>query len=86
MPRYNSEEEMVFAFDLPHKIGSICGPGCKQCGRKWTTNATGTLIPDNPFFILRKATANEWLNSTKRRGNTNPAIPYGAHFYVVSTD
>ena len=76
-------EDLVFGFDRPHEIGSVCrGRACPLCGGGYvqTLGGEGNRLPDEtPLFILAQATREQWLE----RGGVG-GCP--RHYYFVSTD
>src|SRR5208337_2310512 len=85
---------MIFAFDRPHREGSVCRFPCSQCGE--TANEPGTFsgrdaspvtaVQAPPLFIIRKATRQEWIEyaiASNAEGALECDAPY---FYEVSAD
>lgn len=82
--------EQVFGFHRPHRVGSICGPGCQQCGVATSMyNAEGEKVPRIPVFILRPATHAEYIASVIHGGGDPTDCPEPScdlYFYAVSMD
>lgn len=88
-----TEVPLVWGFERPHRLASVCGPGpCQQCNPGTvSTGVDGILINEPPpFFIVAEATKEDWRASAAARGSDmdNPLIdiPPNACFYFVRTD
>lgn len=80
---------MIFSFSEPHRIGSICGVPCDQCGEEESQllGTFGEELDPVPMFIIREATEEEWFNDVFAAGNTAPYHdPEAKYFYLVSVD
>lgn len=88
-------EDLVYGFDKPHRVGSICGVRCEQCG-SGNPNTVMTVmtgpgptgrIDTVPLFIHREANYEEYEKSViANGGGKNLSSPKIRHYYVVSTD
>lgn len=58
-----SDAPLVFGFARRHRVGSICGDPCEQCGGKTRMVMTGRLVESAPLFIVREATWEEYVAS-----------------------
>lgn len=80
---------MIFSFQYPHKIGSVCADPCEQCrvSRVVLLDATGIELPRLPLYIVRESTREQWITDCIANGGT---VPHCIHdlpfFYEVSTD
>jgi hypothetical protein len=79
-------EDLVFGFLYPHRVGTVCGFPCEQCGAKYLTDENGKRLPDTPLFIVAEATEEDWKASIKRRGGRNVPSRANTYFYVVRAD
>lgn len=84
---------LVFAFDNVHKVGTVCGVPCHQCGESEETigelsGINGAVLPPTPMLIVREASVEEWRESVLYGGGQ--AIPSAhldkRHFYVIAVD
>ncbi len=86
---------MVFRFDRPHKVGSICnGRLCPQCLMNRESASSRMLLfgdngeplpPEVPLYIVSEATEEQWRMMDD--GQRHDKEIYGEwYFYVVSTD
>ncbi len=78
-------DHVAFTFERPHRIGSVCGPGCEQCTPdSELTDRFGEAVPQQPMVILAEATREDWLRGLREVGGT-PGHGYG-YYYFISTD
>ncbi len=83
---------MIMSFDMPHTVGSICAPPCKQCGEFGTEVGYVTQedpsihLPPQPMYILRKATYQEWRDWCIQTGAKGTFGDQYEYYYEVSTD
>jgi hypothetical protein len=90
-PAPDLKNALVYGFETPHKIGSICGYPCPQCGDigngHWVvTNALGEEIPASPLMILAEATQEQWEQCVIAEGGLQSSPATLSYFYFVSTD
>ena len=85
---------LVYGLKRPHRVGSICGNPCEQCGGD-STVMTFPGMPAKyvdataPLFIVREATHEEYVASCEAlSGSVRGALakPGERYFYVVQTD
>jgi hypothetical protein len=81
------ESGLVFRFQKPHKVGTICGFPCSQCGGDdaIALDASGKRLPRVPFFIAGEATEDDWRKSVIANGGVGHHEP-GRHYYFVTVD
>ncbi len=78
--------DLVWAFDRQHKVGTICGLICEQCGSPIEMVGTnGETIPNTPLFIFAEATKEDWERSVRGAGG-NPVLDHKRYFYFVHAD
>ncbi len=81
---------LVYGLAKPHRIGSVCGNPCEQCGGgmlQMTGPGAMGLIEPIPLFILREATHQEYVASAKEHGSVGRlSDPAERFFYEVSCD
>lgn len=82
---------MIFRFEAPHAIGSICGTSCPQCPACDHTvlrDSFNNELPDTPLFIVREATKQEWLDEIREEGGVVEEAELSSlgWFYEVSVD
>ncbi len=84
-PEDKIHPRMVFRFDKPHRVGSICGANCATCGAcAVVVGLGGRLLPsETPFFILAKARRKDWEQSVKAQGGNTEGVG-GDYYYFVS--
>jgi hypothetical protein len=82
----NEDGVLIYGFQSPHRVGSVCCPPCAQCGEKLgqltgMSDCDGNRLRAQPLYILRDATFEEYA----AQHGSAPAIR-NLHYYVVSTD
>ena len=85
---------MIFGFDLPHKIGSICNFPCKQCNddpnNPELSEMTGSdgRIDYQPLRIIKESSKEAYIEFCKSvNGKLKvPLHPKFKYFYEVETD
>jgi hypothetical protein len=84
----NTNRPLVWGFDTPHPVGSICGRGCIHCGRPILSyNQYGEIIPleSMPALLITGiATREDWRESNIARGGGGFRLQ--SYYYFVSTD
>ncbi len=83
-----AEDDIVFAFDHPHPLGTVCRLQCEHNLERTVTGVNGEpLPPDCPLYILAEATEEQWRACLKLAGgrHTAPAPP-NPYYYFVRTD
>ena len=85
--------DLVWCFDRPHRVGSVCGETCEQCGVSdriiIQTNADAEILPPTPLLIIANATEEQWRESVlayMKKKATKELCHQGDYFYFVSTD
>jgi hypothetical protein len=60
--------DLVFGFDAPHKVGTVCGFPCEQCGPGVAVliGIGKVRLPDTPLFIVAEATRQDWEGNVKK--------------------
>ncbi len=88
--KHREPGDLVWGFDQPHRVGSVCGPGCEQCAHTGETRTKGPneeLLPNIPLFIEADATFEDWKQSNLARGGpgrqSRETVRY---YYFVTTD
>ena len=81
----------IWRFNMPHRIGSICGFPCDQCeGATQLSGIDGEVLPNTPFVILREATVQEWIADCIKNGSKwaaeMKAPPKWGYYYEVTMD
>lgn len=82
---------IIYGFQYPHRVGSVCSPPCAQCHETPenllpATGLHGADITGQAFFIARQATYEDFVQDVRKRGG-DPAPPWLAEYcYVVLTD
>jgi len=78
------DKSLVWGFDRPHRIGSICKEPCGQCGAfriaRGANNEWLDSVP--PMLILGVATCEDHMASNRRRGGPGTKWTY-PYFYFV---
>lgn len=82
---------LVYRLHRPHRVGSICGVPCQQCGGdEAVMTGVGDVgngyVEPLPLFILREATYGEYVASATANGGGRCLAPNTGYFYEVSVD
>jgi hypothetical protein len=86
---------VIYAFDRPHKTGTVCMFPCRQCGddpldyaESEMTDGRAVPIPIQPLFIIREATRKEYEECCAAAGIREQwRFASDRHvYYEVSTD
>jgi len=76
-------DALVWGFNRPHEVGTVCGEFCDQCGgRTIQTGVNGALLPYARLLIVAPATAEDWQRSNRRRGGTGLGGNWPYHYFV----
>ncbi len=87
-------EGLVWSFDKPHQIGSVCRYPCEHCGERAgfasslsMHGVNGEDVPRTPLYIRAPATPEQWRQCVIRDGGPkDPDCGSASYCYFVSTD
>ena len=80
---------LVWGFNRPHRVGSLCGNPCEQCGHAKVMTGPGNigrLAVPLPLLIVREATFEEYAASVISNGGRSRDLSRDRFFYVVTLD
>jgi hypothetical protein len=68
----NDSGLLVFRLPAPHRVNTICGFPCQQCGETGgelrITGTKGDRLPNTPFLIIAEASKEDWAQNIEANG------------------